>query len=216
MKLHISKTTISCPKGFVFSLFRPYWSFSQNHTLRLDCCAWWKLQHGNIKSVSVKDLLWNDARALLYQQVPLTPTELPGHLGLLRTCCSSWSLLKGLWGSDSGTERAVCHGTAAPCPLACSTFCIWPPSAWEQKPSDQPHFAVSRREGSLHCALLKNKCTARKVPTLFFMCFSPSDKAWGCFRSSRCDPLWQAGPELRGTATMHLLVIAIPLAMCMC
>lgn len=171
MILHISRTTISCPKGFGVLLFRPYWSFSQNHTLRLDCCTWWKQQHGNIKSVSVKDLFWNDAQAPLYQQVPLTSTELPGHLGVLRICCSSWSLLRGVWGSDSGTDRAACHGTAAPCPLACSTFCIWLPSVGRQKPSEHPQFAVDRREGSQHCAFVRNKCTARKVPILFFMSF---------------------------------------------
>lgn len=170
MKSHISRTTISCSKGFVFLLFRPLLilfpkSYSQACAAHGETTAW---KH---QKVSVKDLFWNDAQAPLYQQMPLTPTELPGHLGVLRTCCSSWSSLKGVWGSDSGTDRAVCHGTAAPCPLTCSTFCIWLLSAWKQKPSEHPQFAVPRRQGSLHCALLKNKCTARKLPTLFFMWF---------------------------------------------
>lgn len=95
MKFHISRVTISCPKGFVFLPFRLYWSSSPNHTLRLDCCTRWKLQRGNAKSGSVKALFWNDACAPLYQRVPLTPIELPGCLGVPRTCCSCWSSLAG-------------------------------------------------------------------------------------------------------------------------
>lgn len=50
--------------------------------------------------------------------------------------------LQELWDSDSDIDRAACHGSAAPCLLACSTRCTWLTLTWRQKLSKQPPFAT--------------------------------------------------------------------------
>lgn len=95
------------------------------------------------------------------------PTELPGRVGMLRTCCFCWSSVTGAPGQRQ-VMLTACRGTAAPGLLACSMCCIWLVLMWKQKPSEQCPFAILRQEASLHCgcsAFLKNKCTSGKVHT---------------------------------------------------
>lgn len=215
MKSHISRTTISCSKGFVFLLFRPYWSFSQNHTLRL-VLHMVKLQHGNIKKS-----LWKTCSEMMPRHH--FTSKCHSHPP---SCQDTW----GCWepaapaGAHSKGSGAVTVALTGQCAMAQLLPVPWPAAhsafgcCLHGSKNLLSTLSLLYPEGKAPCIVHFWKTNAQ--PGNYLHCFScgffPSDGAWGCFRSSRCDTLWQAGPELRGTASMHLLEIAIPLAMCMC
>lgn len=194
MKLHISRVTISCPKGFVFLPFRPYWSSSPNHTLRLDCCTWWKLQHGNAKSCSVKALFWNDALHHFTNECHSRPSSCQDARGCREPAAPAGAHSQEQCDGDNDIDRAACRGTAAPHLLACSTPCAQLVLMWKQKPT------LLHPKGKLPCAVdaqhfLKTNGQLEKVIDRHAP-FS-SARAYGCFRSNQCDTLVLFGKSLR-------------------
>lgn len=215
MKLHLSGMTTSCPIDFVFLAFRPYWSSSQKRISGLSA------PYGESYTVEMpKVALWKACSEMM--PVHHFATECQDAWGCWEPAAPAGARSQELWDGDSNTDRAACHGAAAPCLLACSTCCTQLALMWKQKPSEQLSFAIPWREASLlwmHSTSKKQTYSWERtyIDMHFFHQLGPMDVSGPLDVTLRL-VLFQKSLRTQpwGATSMHSLEMSILLAMCQC